>query len=133
MNSKGLMNILLESDYMFNNGWYVSFGTLFNSNGLSKPVNDWTNVNLNLSPENLMPTKWNIIISTLKEINPLMSANISFLYAPGNKMAIIYPSAQYSLATNLDFSIVWQSYFSEQNNNYEAVNNQGILRIKYNF
>ncbi len=131
--SKGLLNILLESDYMFNNGWYISLGTLFNSNGLSKPVNDWTNINLNLSPENLMPTKWNLILSTIKEINPLMSANISLLYAPGNKMAIIYPSIQYSLATNLDLSIVWQSYFSELNNNYEAVNHQGILRMKLNF
>ena len=69
----------------------------------------------------------------MKEINPLLSANISLLYAPGNKMAIIYPSVQYSLATNLDLSIVWQSYFAELYNNYEAVNHQGILRMKLNF
>ncbi len=133
MNSKGLMNILLESDYMFENGWYINLGTLYNSNGLSKPVNDWNMVNLNLSPENLMPTKWNAIISTSKELNPLFSANMSLLYSPGANMFILYPSFQYSLATNLDLNLVWQSFFAEQDTGFQGVNHQGILRIKLNF
>ena len=131
--SKGHLNILLESDYMFENGWYINLGTLVNSNGLSKPVKDWNTVNLNLSPENLMPTKWNAIISTAKEINPLFSANMSLLYSPGANMLILYPSFQYSLATNLDLNLVWQSFFAELDTDFQGVNNQGILRLKWNF
>jgi hypothetical protein len=127
------LNISLEGDYMFDKGWYTSAGLLFNKNGLYQPVNEWDNINLNLSPENLMPTKWNIIVTTAKEFTPLLSANMSVLYAPGTNFVILFPSLQYNLATNLDVNLVWQSFFAELNNRFEAVNHRCFLRIKWSY
>lgn len=127
------LNISLEGDYMFNKGWYMSAGFLFNKNGLNNPVSEWDSINLKLSPENLMPTKWNLIVTTAKEFTPLLSANMSVLYAPGTNLFILFPSLQYDLATNLDIDLVWQSFFAELNNKVEAVNHRCFLRLKWSF
>jgi hypothetical protein len=126
-------NLSMEGDYMFKKGWYVNFSLLFNNSGLSQPVNNWDNINLKLSPENLMPTKWNFIITTAKEITPLLSANVGVLYAPGTNLVILLPSFKYNLATNLDVDLIWQSFFAELNKNFEAVNHRGFLRMKWSF
>lgn len=118
---------------MFKKGWYVNMGMLFNNDGLYKPINSWDTINLKLSPENLMPTKWNIIITTAKEFNPLLSMNMSMLYAPGTNLFIIFPSLQYNIATNLDVNPVWQSFLAEIRNNFEAVNHRCFLRMKWSF
>jgi len=131
--SKGHVNIALEGDYMFNNGWYCSLGLLYYNMGLSGSINDWNQIDLRLSPENLMPTKWNSIINVAKEINPLLSINCSSLYSPGSNLLILYPSLQYNLATNLDLSLVWQSYLAELGSDFQAVNHQGFVRVKWNF
>lgn len=126
-------NMSLEADYMFKKGWYLNLSFLFNSRGLYQPVADWTTINLKLSPENLMPTKWNMVITSAKELNPLLSANMSVLYAPGTNLLILLPSVQYSIATNLDINLVWQSFFADLNNTMQGVNHRCYLRLKWSF
>lgn len=127
------LNLSLEGDYMFKKGWYMNLGFLFNSHGLHQSVNSWNNINLKLSPENIMPTKWNFIVTTAKEFTPLLSGNLSVLYAPGTNLLILFPTIQYNLATNFDINLVWQSFFNELENQFEAVNHQCFLRLKWSF
>jgi hypothetical protein len=131
--SRDHFNLSMEADYMFKKGWYLNAGLLFNNQGLYQPVSNWNNINLKLSPENLMPTKWNFIITTAKEITPLLSANLSILYAPGTNLVIFLPSCKYNLAANLDVDLIWQSFFAELNKKFEAVNHRGFLRMKWSF
>jgi hypothetical protein len=131
--SSGHFNVAIEGDYMFKEGWYVNMGLLFNHSGLNKPVNDWNTIDLKISPENLMPTRWNFIITAAKEITPLLSANMSVLYAPGTNFLILFPSLQYNAATNLDVNFVWQSFFAELNRRFEAFNHACFLRMKWSF
>jgi hypothetical protein len=131
--NKGQVNIAIEGDYMFNNGWYFNLGFLYYNGGLSGSITEWNQIDLKLSPENLMPTKWNSIISVSKEINPLLSMSWSVLYSPRSNMLILYPSLQYNLATNLDLNVFWQSYLAELNTDFQAVNHQGFVRLKWSF
>lgn len=126
-------NVSLETDYMFKKGWYLNMGLLYNNNGLYKPLAGWNTINLKLSPDNLMPTKWNVILTTAKEISPLFSANMAVLYAPGTNLLILLPSFQYNIDTNLDINLIWQSFFAELKNSFEAVNHRGFLRMKWSF
>lgn len=127
------LNITVEGDYMFKKGWYVNLAFLFNNHGLSNPAEDWTRLELNLTPENLMPTRWNIMITGAKEITPLISANMIVLYAPGTNLLIIYPTLLYNMATDLDVNLVWQSFFAELNNKFSAVQHLCFLRLKWSF
>lgn len=131
--SSGHGNLTLEGDYMFKKGWYLSVGLLFNNNGLYRPLSNWESINLKLSPENLMPTRWNFMVTTAKEITPLFSATTSVLYAQGTNLIILLPSIKYNLASNLDADIIWQSFFAELDKKFEAANHRGFLRIKWSF
>jgi hypothetical protein len=126
-------NLSLEGDYMLKSGWYINSSVLFNSNGLYRPVEDLSKINLRFSPENLMPTKWNIMLSGSRAFSPLFTGTASVLYAPGTNFLIVLPSAQYNMATNLDISLVWQSFFTELQNRFEAINHRCFLRIKWSF
>jgi len=127
------LNLALEGDYMFKNGWYLNLGVLFNNRGLNRPVDNWNNLDLGLSPANLMPTKWNLIVISTKEISPLLSGNVSILYSPGTDLTIFYPSFQYNIATNLDVNLVWQSFYAAQGQGFGAVNHRVFLRLKWSF
>ena len=80
-----------------------------------------------------MPTKWNFVINTAKEINPLLTANLGLLYAPGTKLFILIPSFKYNMATNLDLDLLGQSFFAEINDNFQANNHRFFLRFKWSF
>ena len=131
--ASGRFNLAVEGDYMFDQGWYVNAGFLWNGRGISRPVAAWEQISLDLSPKNLMPTKWNLLITTAKEINPLFQANLGVLYAPGTNLMILIPSFQYNLAPDLDVNLLGQSYFAELNNRMEAVNHSIYLRLKWSF
>lgn len=130
---KGHLNMALEGDYMFKDGWYLSTGFLYYNLGLSRAVSNENQINLRLSPENLMPTKWNLMLTVAKEINPLLSVNYSTIYSPGTNLLILYPSIQYNLITNLDLNFVYQSYFTQINTTFKSINHQAFVRLKFSF
>jgi hypothetical protein len=127
------INLTLETDYVFEDGWYLNLGLLVSSAGIDEPINDWNLFNFQLSPQQLMPTKWNIAFTLSKEFTPLLSSALSVIYSPGTNLMILLPSLKYNLAPNLDFDMVWQSFYAEQNNDFESVTHRGFLRLKWNF
>lgn len=127
------INVALETDYVFEKAWYMNLGILVNGAGLDKPINDWEQVNFQLSPQQLMPTKWNVAFTLSKEITPLLSSTLLLIYSPCTNLMIVLPSLKYNLATNLDFDLIWQSFYAEQSNEFASVTHRGFLRLKWNF
>jgi hypothetical protein len=127
------LNAVVEWDYMFSKGWYLNGSFLVNNRGLTEPVDDWTTVSFNLSPRNLMPTAYNVLLSTTKEITPLLSASLGVVYTPGTHIAIVLPSFQYNLSDRWDLNLVWQSFYADMNNSFEAVTHRIFLRAKWSF
>lgn len=131
--STGHLNVTMETDYKFAGDWYVDFGVLYNNYGLSKPVSTINVIDLNLSPKNLMPTKWNFIFTTTKQFSPRLSASTTLLLSPGTNFFIFFPSVQYNLMTNLNLDVFWQSFFAEMYNDFKALQHLGYLRVKFSF
>lgn len=128
-----LINLVVESDYMFAKGWYVNAGFLLNSAGLSDPIANWGLYNFQLSPRSLMPTKYNTVLTVGKEITPLFSANLTVIYSPGTNLVIALPSLRYNLGTNIDVDVFWQGFYAEQQQKMEAVIHRGFIRFKWSF
>lgn len=127
------VNLTVESDYVFGNGWYMNLGFLLNSKGIDEPIENLSLYNFQLSPQNLMPTKWNGVFTTAKQFTPLFSGQVSLIYAPGTNLLLVLPSVQYNLATNLDVDLTWQSFYVEQNEQFHDLIHRGYLRIKWSF
>ena len=45
----------------------------------------------------------------------------------------VHIALQYNIATNFDVNLVWQSFFSDNGSQFEAINHQCFLRFKWSF
>ncbi|OQP66566.1 hypothetical protein A3860_13885 [Niastella vici] len=124
--------LVLEGDYMFKNGWYLSSAFLYNEKGIDRPLNDWTQLKFQASPRSLMPAKWNILINTSREFSPVFSGSMNVVYSPGMNMLILFPAFRYNLKTNFDIDFVWQSFFAETAR-FDALSHTGFLRLRWSF
>lgn len=133
MTTKPQFNAVAEWDYMFSHGWYANTSFLFNSTGLDEPVADWTAVNFQLSPRNLMPTAYNVLGSVRKEITPLISGSFGVVYCPGTNISILLPSLAWNVSDRWDLSIIWQSFYADLNGSFQPITNSGFFRAKWSF
>lgn len=124
--------LVLEGDYVFKNGWYLSSAFLYNEKGLDRPLHGLEQPILEASPRNLMPAKWNILVNTSKEFTPIFDGSINVVYAPGMNLLILFPTLHYNLKTDLDIDFVWQSFFTESTR-FEALSHTGFLRLRWSF
>lgn len=127
------LNMTTSIDYIFNSGWYVSAGALYNSTGINTAVNNWNAINLNLSAKNLMPAMYNFMISTKKEVTPLSTLNMSCLYAPKMNLLILLPSYSYNISDQWDADIIVQSFYLQLNHTFKSVNDLVMIRARYSF
>ena len=127
------LNLSMEVDYMFKKGWYLDVGILLNNRGINRPLEKFDTLNLSLSPLNLMPTRWNLLVNGSKEITPLFTLTNGMVYSPGSNLIILLPGLQYNMATNFDINLVWQSFFASIQHHFEAVGHRGFLRFKWSF
>ncbi len=63
---------------------------------------------------------------------PLLNLTVSAMWFPDLKGYFAGPSLDYSLAENLDFSLVWQHFNSKMSGTRTRIN-LGFLRLKYSF
>lgn len=132
-NKPAHLNLSAEIDYVFEKGWYTSIGALHNSLGLNRGIQDFNQIDLKLSAENLMPTRWSLITVVSKDINPLSRESFSLIYSPGLNMVILMNNLSYNLCTNIDIDFVWQSFFAELNSVFQAAQHLALFRLKWSF
>lgn len=130
---KEQLNLNVEADRIFAKGWYGSIGFLFNSLGEERTTDNWNIYALDFSPKNLMPTRYNTLVSFSKEITPLFTAQASFIFTPGANLVLILPTLQYNIAQNMDVNLIWQSFLAEQGDRFEDLSHTGFIRFKYSF
>jgi hypothetical protein len=128
------LNFSIEADHVFEKGWYVSVGFLFNNLGLEKvPLMGEISM-LEMSPRNLMPTKWNTVFTVSKEITPLITANVTNIYTPATNLVIILPTVTFSMTENVDINLVWQSFFGDlPASGFDDLSHRAFLRIKWSY
>ncbi|MBL7745260.1 MAG: hypothetical protein JNN00_17430 [Chitinophagaceae bacterium] len=126
-------NYVMEVDYVFEKGWYINGAVLYSGEGMNRPATGWTSFDFSPSPKRLMPTRWNVVFTGAKEITPLFSIRLSAVYSPKVNLVILLPSCSYSLTEDLGMDIIWQSFFTELNRQFQGINHRAFLRIKWNF
>lgn len=126
-------NLVMEADHVFQKGWYVSAGALLNSAGVTGSKELIGLTTLQLSPKNLMPAKWNTLVTFAKEISPLVSINTSIIYTPQTRHLILLPSVNYSLTENIEASLFWQSFFHYQGSAFDDLSHRSFFRLKWSY
>ena len=86
----------------------------------------------NLSAKNLAFSSFSAFGQFTWAVTPLLNLTLSSMLFPDLKGYFAGPSIDYSLADNLDFSLIWQ-HFNAVMNNEKSRLNLGFLRLKYSF
>jgi hypothetical protein len=85
-----------------------------------------------LSAKDLAFSVFSAFFSGSYTVTPLVNLSLSVMWMPDLKGYFIGPSFDYSIAENLDFSVIWQ-YFTSKMSGSQLRNNLGFLRFKYSF
>jgi hypothetical protein len=134
----------VTADYSFSNSLYLSGAVLYNSNGIddSDPAKLATFfTGAALTAKNLMPTKYNALITLSYPATPLIGISFSALYGYGPNLLFLSPGVTYSIVENWDVFLVGQLFFSEFpeitstgiTSSYQNLSNSIFLRLKWSF
>jgi hypothetical protein len=123
--------MVVEGDYVLKKGWYISSAFLFNQSGIDRQL-DFFKINFNTTPRNLMPTKWNLLFTAMKDINPRVNVKMQVVFTPGSNLWMLLPVLSYSLKQNLDIDLIGQSFFSK-GEGFQVLVHGGYFRIKWNY
>lgn len=131
--SVGIMVASIGSDYTFKNSFMLQIEALYNQDRGSGITNLTDLYSLNLSPKNLSFTKFSFMIQGSYPVTPLFNFSIAVMYFPLIRAFFIGPSLNYSLANNLEFSIIVQSFAGQLQPGHSDYFNLAFLRLKFNF
>lgn len=134
----------VTADYSFSNSLYLSGSVLYSSNGIddadpAKLATFFTGAAL--TAKNLMPTKYNALITLSYPATPLIGISFSALYGYGPNLLFLSPGITYSIVENWDVFLVGQLFFSEFpeitstgiTSSYQNLSNSIFLRLKWSF
>lgn len=85
-----------------------------------------------MSTKNLAFSRFSVFGSYSYPVTPLINLSVSAMWFPDLKGYYAGPSFDYSLAENVDTSIIWQHFESRPDNNITSIN-LGFLRVKISF
>ncbi len=128
-----ILNASVEFDHITKNGWYLHGAALFNQLGTTSAPSDWSSLSFQNKPDNLMPTRWNMMTGASKEITPLVNGKIGLLYAPFANLMVFYPSLSVNVITNLDLDVFVQSMLATTHGNFSGIGHSIFARAKYSF
>jgi hypothetical protein len=86
----------------------------------------------NLSARDLAFSEFSAFGQFTWAASPLLNLTLSAMWLPDLDGFFAGPSADYSLAENLDFSLIWQHFNAVMGGEKSRIN-MGFLRIKYSF
>ena len=130
---KALLNGSLEIDRLTPKNGYVYGSMLFNQTGLIKAPADWSRISFQNNPIQLMPARWNLLVGFRKEINPRLKSSIGLIHSPFVDLWIVYPSISYSIITDLDIDLFWQSFIGNDHDAFGVISHSFFLRGKWSF
>jgi hypothetical protein len=125
--------------YSFSSSFFIQFEALYNSYAKQINVNNFIDFyNGNLSVKKMAVSEFNIFSALTYSPHPLINLSLSAMYMPGIKGFYVGTSADFSLADDLKFSLIFQTFSGEfvmpaSLQKKRQWFNLGFLRFKYSF
>lgn len=119
----------MEYDYTFKNSLFIQFEGLYNSNSFNSKDLLLQQMNAQLlNPKNPFLSGFSIFGNISYPITPLVNASLAGIISPSNGMYFVIPSVTVSLSTNLDLSLLAQTFQSYSENS--SINGETLVFIR---
>lgn len=129
--SASRFNYSLELSYAFKRNWFISGSVLHNTSGIDEPVSNWGKISFRPSPTNPMPARWSFVSITTKKFSLLFSGDLTLVYSPEINLLIVYPSLKYRVLPRLDADLIYQSFFLQLQEKFQATSQTVFVRLKW--
>lgn len=128
---EGTLLLTAGTDRIFENNSMMQFQFMYCNNPLS--ISDFNSFySGNMSAKDLAFSEFTAFGSFTWAANPLLNLTLSAMWFPDLDGYFAGPSIDYSLAENIDFSLIWQHFDSSMNGSNTRIN-LAYLRLKYSF
>lgn len=127
--TSGVFVASVSFSYFFSSSLMLQFEYLYNQQ--SETADFASYLNRPLTVKNLSFTAHSLFGNISYPITPLLNATLSGMYYPELNGYYIGPSLSYSLAENLDFALIAQTFRIKDLNNLKL--SFAFLQLKYNF
>jgi len=129
--NEGTLLLTAGTDRIFENNSMLQFQFMYCNNPLS--ITDFNSFySGNMSAKDLAFSEFTAFGSFTWAANPLLNLTLSAMWFPDLDGYFAGPSIDYSLAENIDFSLIWQHFDSSMNGSNTRIN-LAYLRLKYSF
>ena len=127
----------ISIDYSFKNSLYLNGSIMYSSIGdydanlfgsaIGQQVEKFT-------VRDLSPYPWSTFVQATYQFSPLLFGGGALMYYPGTNNFFINPFLTYSIVQNLDFDLVGQLFYGDnQNGSYDAISKSVFVRLKWSF
>lgn len=134
-NEKEILVASITLNYTFKNSLLVQIATLYNSSGTNENAGAETVllVNREMSAKNFTLAKHSLFGQLSYPITPLIRADISGIFNPGDKSSYIGPSIDISLSENINFNFTSQVFLGSTASEFGDYGSMFFGRLKYTF
>lgn len=134
--SNGALSLSTTLDYSFKKGTYINASVLYNSSGISQPLNSSNLFQTfigDISAKSLMPSKWTYFGQVSGAFNPALNGSFAVFYMQGINLALFMPSIVYNINDDWELMLTAQSAFGELNTKFQSMGSGVYLRTMYSF
>ena len=134
--SNGALSLSTTLDYSFKKGTYINASVLYNSSGISQPLNSSNLFQTfigDISAKSLMPSKWTYFGQVSGAFNPALNGSFAVFYMQGINLALFMPSIVYNINDDWELMLTAQSAFGELNTKFQSMGSGIFLRTMYSF
>lgn len=126
-----MVTAALSGDYTFPNSFYVHTEVLYNSEGAVR--NTLLNAGHATRIGLLSPARWSVFQEFSYDITPLVRGGLFAIYNPSDRSSVLFPSATWSVVTDLDLSLFAMFFSGGPGTEYGEGGTAAIARLKWSY
>ena len=128
-----VLSTSLTLDYSFNNNWYASLSTLYQSRVFISEGSAIIAQPRVLNAKFLMPYQYSFYANVNKQFSPLLTGNLGIVFSTTRNSTIFLPGLSFNISESLDLDLTAQCMFEKITEDYQTTGNTIYLRIKFSF
>ena len=132
---KGILVGSITANYTFKNSLMIQTAVLFNSDGTNGKagVENMFLLDREMSAKNFTLARYSLLGHVSYPITPLIRADFSGIYNPGDKSGYLGPAIDFSLTENISFNITSQLFLGSKGSEFGDYGSMFFMRLKWSF
>jgi hypothetical protein len=134
LDQRKIMVASVSGDFTLRKGLYLHTGVLYNSGGAKGRAGSWNILSEQvLTAKTLSRGRFNLFGQVSFPFTPLITGDCSIIANPDDSSYYLGPSVAFSLSNSVEFFVVGQFFYGEENCEYGGIGKIAYSRLRWSF